>query len=60
VQVPGMNFQTRSTLDKPKSISEMSPAEFQSIMQEGVNAANNGNTKPASEVFSALREKYQR
>lgn len=59
VRQRGLPFQA-TTLDKPKSISEMSPDEFQSIMQEGVDAANNGNTKPASEVFSALREKYQR
>lgn len=42
--------------NEPKSVSEMSKAEFDSMMEIGLQQAKEGKTRPAREVFAELRQ----
>lgn len=42
--------------NEPKAVSEMSKAEFDSMMEEGLRQAKEGKTRPAREVFAELRQ----
>lgn len=42
--------------NEPKTVSEMSKAEFDSMMEEGLRQAKEGKTRPAREVFTELRQ----
>ena len=42
--------------NEPKSVSEMSRAEFDSMMEIGLQQAKEGKARPAREVFAELRQ----
>ncbi len=45
-----------SLANEPKAVSDMSRAEFDSMMGLGLQQAKEGKTQPISEVFAELRQ----
>lgn len=45
-----------SLVNEPKSVSDMSKAEFDAMMGNGYQQAKEGKTRPAREVFAELRQ----
>ncbi len=45
-----------SLVNEPKAVSDMSKAEFDSMMETGYRQAKEGNTRPARDVFAELRQ----
>lgn len=43
-------------VNEPKAVNEMCKAEFDSMMEKGLQQAKEGNTRPAREVFAELRQ----
>ena len=42
--------------NEPKAVNEMSTAEFDSMMEKGLQQAREGKTRSAREVFAELRQ----
>ena len=45
-----------SLVNEPKAVSDMSKAEFDTMMEKGYQQAKEGKTRPAREVFAELRQ----
>lgn len=45
-----------SLVNEPKAVSDMSKAEFDTMMETGYQQAKEGKARPAREVFAELRQ----